>query len=505
MAAFFNPEVSMAQLASALNDNARDSGQQPRSSASPEAELRATFDRMRKAQRDAPVSSYEERKQNLDKLIALVRDNQQRIADAIDQDFSHRSTHETKIAEILMMVTAMKEMRKHLKGWMKPKSRPVALTLKPASAKVHYQPLGVVGVISPWNYTMSLALVPAATALAAGNRVMIKPSELTPNASALMAELIGQTFPADLISVVTGGVAVGQAFSELPFDHLLYTGSTRIGKLVMQAAAKNLTPVTLELGGKSPTIIHESFPVDVAAERIAFGKWLNAGQTCIAPDYLLVPESKRDAIVAALQRVTAKMYPSVKDNPDYSAIINPAHHQRLRGYVEDAVARGAKKIEVKPSDETLEGDARELRKIAPTILLDVSDAMVVMQEEIFGPLLPVVTYRTLDEAIEYVNDRPRPLALYYFDYDDARAKSVLERTTSGGACVNDTVNHFAIESLPFGGVGPSGMGAYHGFEGFETFSHKKSVLYQSRFSGAGLVAPPFGPRVEKLLRFLIGK
>ncbi|HEX2675445.1 MAG TPA: coniferyl aldehyde dehydrogenase, partial [Polyangiales bacterium] len=382
------------------------------------------------------------------------------------------------------------------------KSRHVAMSLKPGSAKVHYQPLGVVGVISPWNYPMSLALGPLAIAFAAGNRVMIKPSEFTPKTSELMKQLLGEVFPADLVTVITGGPAVGQAFSELPFDHLLYTGSTRVGKFVMAAAAKNLTPVTLELGGKSPTIVHESYPIEKAAERIASGKWFNAGQTCIAPDYLLVPESKRDALVSALQSAVTKFYPSLKDNKDYSAIVNEGHHKRLAGYVTDAVARGAKKVEINPKSEKLEGDTR---KIAPTLLLDVNDDMSVMQDEIFGPVLPIVTYRTLDEAVQYVNDRPRPLALYYFDFDSERARSVLERTVSGGAAINETVMHFAVEDLPFGGVGPSGMGAYHGFEGFETFSHKKAVFYQSRWNGAGMMLPPYGERIEKLLKMLIGK
>jgi coniferyl-aldehyde dehydrogenase len=270
----------------------------------------------------------------------------------------------------------------------------------------------------------------------------------------------------------------------------------------MQAAAKNLTPVTLELGGKSPTIVHESYPIEKAAQRIASGKWFNAGQTCIAPDYVLVPESKRDALIEALRQVVTGFYPTLKDNDDYSAIVNESHYKRLTGYIEDAVAHGAKKIELNPKNEKLAGDTR---KIAPTILLDVKDEMTVMQDEIFGPVLPIVSYRTLDEAIEYVNDRPRPLALYYFDFDSERARNVLERTVSGGAAVNETVMHFAIEDLPFGGVGPSGMGAYHGFEGFETFSHKKAVFYQARWNGAAMMAPPYGEKVEKLLKMFIGK
>ncbi len=496
----------MAHLATAIDTTARKS----HLDAAPEAtsennELRTAFDRMKQAYRRDPVPSYAARMESLGKLLELVRVNQARIGQAISQDFSCRSLHETQIAEIFMLVSEIKYMRANLKKWMKPKARHVAMSLKPGSAKVHYQPLGVVGVISPWNYPVSLAIGPLATALAAGNRVMIKPSEFTPKTSDLLKQLLSEVFPPEQVAVITGGPQVGQAFSELPFDHLLYTGSTRVGKFVMQAAAKNLTPVTLELGGKSPTIVHESYPIAKAAERIASGKWFNAGQTCIAPDYLLVPEAKRDALVAAIQSVVAKFYPTLKDNNDYSAVVNEVHYKRLTGYLTDAVARGAKKIEVNPKGEKLDGDGRDTRKIAPTMLLDVNDDMTVMQDEIFGPILPIVTYRTLDEAVQYVNDRPRPLALYYFDFDSERARDVLERTVSGGAAVNETVMHFAVDDLPFGGVGPSGMGAYHGFEGFETFSHKKAVFYQARWNGAGMMAPPYGERVEKLLKMLIGK
>jgi coniferyl-aldehyde dehydrogenase len=459
------------------------------------------FERAKLAFSKEPNPSYEQRMQRLEKLLELVRTNKDRIAQAISADFSARSVHETQLAEIFTLVSSIKYMRKNLKSWMKPRSRHAGLSFAPARVRVEYQPRGVVGVISPWNYPVSLALGPVAIALAAGNRVMLKPSELTPKTSELMEELLASAFDSNLVSAVTGGPEVGQAFSELPFDHLLYTGSTRIGRLVMQAAAKNLTPVTLELGGKSPTILHESYPVDKAAERIASGKWFNAGQTCIAPDYLLVPEAKRDEVVAALTASVTRYYPSLKDDPDYTAIINQSHWKRLRSYVEDAVARGAKAVEINPKAEKLEGDTR---KFVPTLLLDVNDDMLVMQEEIFGPVLPIVTYRTLEDALTYVNTRPRPLALYYFDADATRVRDVLDRTVSGGACINDTNLHFAVEDLPFGGVGPSGIGSYHGPEGFETFSHKKAVFQQARWNGAGLVAPPYGERIEKMLKFFVG-
>jgi coniferyl-aldehyde dehydrogenase len=466
------------------------------------SELAAAFAGMKVAYKRDPNPGYDLRMERLKKLLDLVRGNQQRFAEAISSDFSCRSMHETQIAETFMLASGITYMRKHLKGWMKPRARHVSMALKPGTAKVHYQPLGVVGVIAPWNYPVSLALGPLAIALAAGNRVMIKPSEFTPKTAELMKQVLAEAFEPELVSVITGGPEVGQAFSELAFDHLLYTGSTRVGRFVMQAAAKNLTPVTLELGGKSPTIVHESYPIEKAAARIAAGKWFNAGQTCIAPDYVLVPEAQRDALVEAIKQAVTRSYPSLRDNQDYSAVVNESHHKRLTGYVTDAVARGAKKVEINPRNENFEDDTR---KIAPTILLEVTDEMSVMQDEIFGPVLPIVTYRTLDEAVQYVNDRPRPLALYYFDFDSARARSVLERTVSGGAAINETVMHFAVEDLPFGGVGPSGMGAYHGFEGFETFSHKKAVFYQARINFAGMMSPPYGPRIDKMLKMMIGK
>ena len=300
--------------------------------------------------------------------------------------------------------------------------------------------------------------------------------------------------------IVLGGADVGEAFSRLPFDHLLYTGSTHVGRQVMRAAAENLTPVTLELGGKSPTIVHAEYPVEKAAARIAWGKWTNAGQTCIAPDYVLVHESRAPALMDALRSSAERYYPTLARNPDYTAIVNDRHYERITRLVDDAVGRGARKVEINPASELLEPSAR---KIPPTLLTNVTDEMRVMQEEIFGPVLPVVPYTSLDDAIEYVNQRPRPLALYYFDDDSRRVEDVLERTVSGGACVNETMVHFGVDDVPFGGVGPSGMGAYHGREGFETFSHKKSVLYQAKWNATALLTPPYGERARKLVGFLL--
>jgi coniferyl-aldehyde dehydrogenase len=303
------------------------------------------------------------------------------------------------------------------------------------------------------------------------------------------------------MSVVTGGRDVAEAFSKLPFDHIFFTGSTQVGRIIMKAAAENLVPVTLELGGKSPTIVHESFPVQLAATRIAFGKWCNAGQTCIAPDYVLISVARRDALVKQLVRVTRKSYPRIRDNPDYTSIVSMHHYERLRALVADAEERGARKIEIKADGEEIPDQAHRL---PPTLLLDVRDDMKVMQEEIFGPILPIMTYWSLDDAIRYVNQHPRPLALYYFDSVRARSRDVLLRTTSGGVALNNVALHSFVDDLPFGGVGPSGMGAYHSFDGFETFSHKKGVFLQSRLNASGLLAPPYGERLNKLLKVLIG-
>jgi coniferyl-aldehyde dehydrogenase len=470
---------------------------------SPEPDpLRVLFDRQRAAHRSDPAPGYEQRIAWLDSLIRLVAANRQQIADAINADFGSRSYHETQIAEVFTLITGIRYIKKHLRSWMKPESRHVMLAMLPGRAKVVYQPLGVVGVIAPWNYPFQLAIGPLAAALAAGNRVMLKPSEYTPQTSALLARLLGDAFPPEVLSVITGGPEVGAAFSKLPFDHLLFTGSTAVGKVVMRAAAENLTPVTLELGGKSPALVHESYPIERAAGRVAAGKWFNAGQTCIAPDYLLVPEARVSQFVEALQKSVAQAYPTIAENRDYTSVVNDGHYARLRGLVDDAVARGARKVEINPAGESIEPSSR---KLPPTLLLDVDDKMQVMQEEIFGPVLPVVGYRTLDEALAYINDRPRPLALYYFDFDGDRAKRVLEQTISGGATINDTLLHFACDDLPFGGVGPSGIGAYHGREGFETFSHKKGVFLQAKLNAAASMGPPYAGKVDKLLSFLIGK
>jgi coniferyl-aldehyde dehydrogenase len=469
---------------------------------STEAQLRAPFERLRAAYRRDPYPSFEQRIRWLDTITDITKRNADAIAEAVRADFGHRSTHDTKLAECFTLVELVKFIKANLAEWMKPERRSTNVAFLPARNEVRYQPLGVVGIIAPWNYPYQLALAPLAYALAAGNRALVKPSELTPATSALVHRLLRESFDPDLVDVVLGGADVAATFSSLPFDHILFTGSTRVGRMVMEAAARNLTPVTLELGGKSPAIIHPSFPESRAATKLVTGKLFNAGQTCIAPDYLLVQQDKVDETVRAFVEQVPKSYPKLAANPDYSAVINERHRQRLEALVDDAVKKGATKTEVNPARETFDGPEG---KMAPVLLTNVDDSMQVMQEEIFGPVLPVVGYRTLHDAIEYVNDHPRPLALYYFDDDANRTDEILMRTVSGGVCVNDTLLHYAQTDLPFGGVGPSGLGAYHGVEGFETFSHRKGVFHQSRLSASGAVAPPYGKAADLFIKVMLGR
>ena len=464
--------------------------------------LAALLDDQRQALRRDGFPDARVRRVRLTRLLKALIKRERQIAAAISADFGHRSDFETYLAEIFTSLETIRHTRRHLGKWMRPSRRSMSLAFRPARAEVRYQPLGVVGIISPWNYPFYLAISPLAGALAAGRREMIKPSEFTPQTSELLREMIAETFTPEEVTVVCGGADMGEAFARLKFDHLLFTGSTRIGKSVMQAAAENLTPVTLELGGKSPAIIGPGFAMERAVKSIITGKLLNAGQTCIAPDYVLVPESSLDAFVAHARQVIAAMYPNLAANPDYTAIINSRHLGRLQGYLDDAAEQGAQVVTINPAGESF---AAATGKMPPALVLQPSERMTVMQEEIFGPVLPVLTYRDLGEAINYVNDHERPLALYYFDNDRSRINYVLDATTSGGACVNETLMHVALDELPFGGVGPSGMGHYHGFEGFETFSNAKGVFYQSRLNGAGLLRPPYGRIARFVLDFLSGR
>ncbi|MFL1492384.1 coniferyl aldehyde dehydrogenase [Pseudomonas antarctica] len=457
-------------------------------------QLHDLFDAQRRAYAANPMPQAAQRQQWLKALRDVLSDERHALINAISQDFSHRSADETLFAELMPSLHGIHYASKHLKGWMKPSRRAVGIAFQPASAKVIYQPLGVVGVIVPWNYPLYLAIGPLVGALAAGNRVMLKLSESTPATGQLLKALLAKIFPEDLVCVVLGEAEVGMAFSKLRFDHLLFTGATSIGKHVMRAAAEHLTPVTLELGGKSPAIVSADVPLKDAAERIAFGKCLNAGQTCVAPDYVLVPEDRVEGFVEAYSKAVHGFYPTLADNPDYTAIINERQQARLNAYVKDATDKGATLIALY--------DQGQARRMAHSLLLNVSDEMTVMQDEIFGPVLPIVPYRGIDQAFAYINQRPRPLALYYFGYNKGEQNRVLHETHSGGVCLNDTLLHVAQDDMPFGGIGPSGMGHYHGHEGFLTFSKAKGVLVKQRLNAAKLIYPPYGKSIQKLIQKL---
>jgi len=450
--------------------------------------------------RDGPPSARA-RRDSLLRLKRLLLDHQADFVAAVSADFGHRSPHETILADLFTTIAGIHHSARHVASWMRSERRSVPFYFLPGRAKVVYQPLGVIGILSPWNYPVNLALAPLATAIAAGNRVMLKPSEYTPATSALMAQVLAEGFPEEQVAVITGGADVGAAFTRLPFDHLFFTGSSAVGRAVMQAASQNLVPVTLELGGKSPVLIDADYAMEKAVRSVAHGKLFNAGQTCVAPDYVLVPEGRADRFVSLFTEQVRKLYPRLGDNPDYSSMVSQRHYDRMQVLVDDARAKGAKVIEINPADEDLRA-GQGGRKFAPTLLLDVTDEMKAMQDEIFGPVLPIRTYRDLDEAIAFINARPRPLALYYFGNSRDRQERVLERTISGGVTVNDTLLHFLAEDLPFGGVGASGIGAYHGREGFLTFTHRKAVFRQSALNGSDLLRPPYTKLIERIVAFL---
>ncbi|EKF73190.1 aldehyde dehydrogenase [Alcanivorax hongdengensis A-11-3] len=463
---------------------------------SPEIQrMQRIFDVQKAAFRQQPYPSAEQRTELLGRIKPMLINNKDAIVDAINRDFSNRAADETRLAELVITLEGLKYSMKKLRKWMKPQKRKVGALQWPGKTWVEYQPLGVVGIMVPWNYPIQLAVVPMLTALAAGNRVMIKMSEATSETGALLEKIIGETFSEDQVAVVNGEVDVAQAFSHLPFDHLLFTGSTAVGKHVMRAAAANLTPVTLELGGKSPCIIGQDFPMKDAAERIAFGKCLNSGQTCVAPDYILCPENRVQEFVDAWSNQVKQSYPTMVNNPDYTAIVNERQHSRLSGYLSDARDKGAQVVEINPANEDFSGS----QKIPHTMVLNVSDDMQIAQDEIFGPLMIVVPYKSLDDAIAYVNERPRPLALYYFDWNQANCDKILKHTHSGGVCLNDTISHVGVDDIPFGGIGASGMGAYHGPEGFITFSKTKGIYKKGKMNATKYILPPYNRGMHKLI------
>jgi coniferyl-aldehyde dehydrogenase len=463
------------------------------------ATVGALFAAQRKAFEAQPNPALGVRRDRLDRLAALVARREAEIVAAIAADFGVRPAQETKLTELFLVTAGLRHARRNLARWMRPRRVPTPLYLRPGSSRIIRQPIGVVGVISPWNYPLQLALMPVAAALAAGNRVLLKPSERTPRTAALLEQGIAESFAADEVAVVTGGPDVAEAFSRQPFDHLLFTGSTAVGRQVALAAAANLTPVTLELGGKSPALVHADANFRLLARRLVVGKLLNAGQTCIAPDYVLAPAGQIDALAEALAAAVAALYPQLGANPDYASIIDERHYARLTALVDDAERKGARVVRVNPGNEVL---PERTRKFAPTLLLDVRDDMAVMREEIFGPILPIEAYRNVDEAIAKINGRPRPLALYAFGGDRLMRERIGRETIAGGMTLDDTLWHFCNEALPFGGVGASGSGAYHGERGFLAFTHEKALFVQPRRALSWLLYPPYGKRFDVVLRFL---
>ena len=448
--------------------------------------------------RDGPVG-YSRRVEQLRALRRSISSHTEALKLALNEDFGGRSAEETVLADIIPTLSGLDHTIKNLKKWMRPQRRQVALHFAPASNRGAYHAKGVVLIISPWNYPVSLSLLPLVSALAAGNRIVLKPSECTPRTSMVLARIVEESVPRETAVVVNGDAAVSSALCKLPFDHIMFTGSTRVGRLVMQSAAENLTPVTLELGGKSPAVVHEDYDLAHAALRIARGKLLNGGQTCIAPDYALVPRQRVEEFIELYRKSVGQLYPDIANNPDYTSIINRAQFERLKGLLEDARQKGAKISLIGGDDPS--GDEGHL--MLPCLVENIGDDMDIAREEIFGPILPIVPYENPAQASAYINCRPRPLALYYFDRDRARVAYFLQNTISGGAAINDTVVQFAQDDLPFGGTGPSGMGVSHGFDGFREFSHARSVFYQARFNPVAFLDPPYSKMFDTIAKFLM--
>ncbi len=470
----------------------------------PEKEIRRIVDVQKKAHIAEGPMSAERRIELIDTCIRILIENKDAMVDALMADFGNRSPEGSLATDVGGTLGALKYAKKNVSKWMKASKRHsmFPLGLLGASTRVEYQPLGCVGNVVPWNFPFNLAFGPMGSIFAAGNRTVIKPSEFTPHCSILLKDLCKKYFDEKDVAVVVGGPETGATFARMPFDHLLFTGATNIAHHIMRAAAENLVPVTLELGGKSPVIVSRSADMKKTAARVMTGKTLNAGQICLAPDYVMVPREKLEDFVSEAQSSVTTMFPSLKDNPDYTSVINERHYDRLTGYLADAKKKGARIVEINPSDEDFSQQPHY--KIPPTIIVDPTDDMKVMQEEIFGPILPVRSYDDVDEAIQYVNDHDRPLGLYYFGDDRQEETRVVDSTTSGGVAVNDVITHIMQDDAPFGGVGPSGTGAYHGREGFVNFSHAKTVFRQTPFEfAAGMLRPPYGDKIRKVLDGMI--
>ncbi|EIF42042.1 putative coniferyl aldehyde dehydrogenase [gamma proteobacterium BDW918] len=471
-------------------------------------DMRATLNRQRQLCTEEGAVSAELRIDRLSRAIDLIFDNRDIIVDTLTQDFGHRSSHQSLMSDIYATIECLKHSKKHVKKWMKAEKRsaPFPMNLMGAKARVEFQPKGVVGIIGTWNFPLNTVFSPLAGVLAAGNRAMIKCSEVTPKTGELLATLTAKYFSSDEIAVFNGGPDVGAQFSALPFDHIIFTGATSIARHILRAASDNLTPVTLELGGKSPVIVSESYPIQEAVERIFGGKILNVGQVCLSPDYVFVPEDQLTAFTEAASAYIATMFPTVRDNPDYSSVVNERHYQRLQSYLADAREKGADVRELNPANEDF-SQQQGTFKIPLTLVVNPSDDMLVIQEELFGPIICIKTYRQVDDCINYVNARPRPLALYYFGKNKTEQQHILDHTVSGAVTINDVIFHVSCEDLPFGGIGPSGMGNYHGADGFKTFSHAKAIYKQSNinFQKLGGMIPPYGDKADKTLKAMIRK
>ncbi len=441
-----------------------------------------------------PYPDYQQRISYLKALKKILLDNQQAIIEAISEDFGHRSKDDSIVGDILTSITGINYSIKKLKSWMKPEKKQIGMLFQPASGKVIYQPLGVIGIIAPWNYPVFLSIGPLTAALAAGNNAMIKMSEYTPKISMLIARMLTEVFPKEQVAVVAGDAEIAATFSSLAFDHLFFTGSTNVGKLVMRAASENLVPVTLELGGKSPSIIDKAMDIKDTVSRFILAKTLNSGQTCVAPDYILCPEEKVLQLADEIKTLYCKMYPTITDNIDCTSVVNDNQYARLNALLADAKEKGAQII---PLSDDGHNDA--LRKMPLTLVINANDEMHVMQEEIFGPILPIIGFKKTQHAIDYINNKPRPLALYIFSFNKQFQQRILKNTHAGGVCINDAAIHVANEDLPFGGIGDSGMGTYHGEEGFKTFSHAKTVLTRGKINLAPLLFPPYGKAMHSLI------
>jgi len=495
-----NIENTAVKLQSVASVDAADNGRRQ--------EMLNILERQRESYLNEGAVSAAVRKDRIDRLISLVADNQDAFVEAMAKDFGHRSRHQSQMSDIYATLESLKASKKGIDRWMKTEKRkaPFPMNLLGAKATIEYQPKGVVGNIATWNFPVFVCFSPVASIFAAGNRAMIKLSEFVPATNELMIKLISKYFDPTELVAIDGGPEAGAAFASLPFDHIIFTGATSIGRHILRAAADNLTPVTLELGGKSPVIISRSYKLEEAAIRIMTGKALNVGQVCLSPDYIFVPEEMKDEFVRHIEGVIKSMFPTMLNNPDYSSIINARHFQRIRGYIDDAKAKGADVRIVNPANENFDNQ-KGTHKWPFTLIINAGEDTKVMQEEIFGPIIAIKTYRTLDDTVRYVNAHPRPLALYYFGEDATEQRLLLDRTTSGGVTVNDVMGHVGCDDLPFGGIGASGMGAYHGIEGFKTFSHAKSVYKATKLNliKLGGMLPPYGPKAEAQLKRMLKK